>query len=385
MNTTEHSESGDGVSGVMTGSNDSAMNDTPDGATQRTEETRPKRAGAVLEILIRRPVSRGALFITISNVAFLVVGFLVLAAAVFTRLGNFWSVVVTMAFFFLVGILTRIVRSRRASRSVGKLIAQNGELLVQRDFGELLSRCAGQARGQTRAYSIQILSGILPRLGAWNFTARIAPQTAQFPISPIVVPFEPVPLDALASWKLDDAPTVQMETNRARSTAAIQGHSGGWLTRVMQSGWAGVAFLALLWSPGLYDALRYGRVDISFVMMSVFLLLALRRALFQRAHASGGQVFVVPSGLVHRTANFKTQNVAIDPELQAFPPDLHVFERPESALVATQMTASEWIVVVADTTEEVKLSMNTLELRRLLAAWLSPLPPPNIRQLSDLA
>lgn len=351
----------------------------------QSDNAETARESTVVEILIRRPLSRGALFIIVTNVSLLLLGFLVIVAATLARFGNFWSVVASMAFFVLLGILLYRVRNRLAVRRVVKLIHNNRDLIVQRDYAELLTRCAGPARGRTNAYAIQLLSATLPRLGAWNFTARIAPATSQFPISPIVVPFEPVPLDALASWKIDDAPTTQIDTRRARSTAAVQGHGGGLLTRAMQSGWAGVAFVALLWSPGLYDFVRFGRVDVAFVLMSAFLLLAFRRAAFQKAHAASGQVFVVPGGLVFRSRAAGQSAAPPDPELELDPPGLHVFDRRTGALVATQMTGNSWIVVVADISDEVKLDMNTLELNRLLAAWLSPLQPPEISQLSDLA
>ncbi len=86
------------------------------------------------------------------------------------------------------------------------------------------------------------------------------------------------------------------------------------------------------------------------------------------------QWYVVPGGLVRR----KTRGLR-----SAW--DLHLFDRRRSVLMAVQISRHQWQMIVADRDLTATSLITHKEAEVALRAWLSPLAPPSLDRMADLA
>jgi hypothetical protein len=64
--------------------------------------------------------------------------------------------------------------------------------------------------------------------------------------------------------------------------------------------------------------------------------------------------------------------------------NLHVFDRRKSVLIAHRGNFNRWTISVGDNDQRRQITVTQNEADLLLRAWLSPIPPPPVEQLSDL-
>ena len=82
---------------------------------------------------------------------------------------------------------------------------------------------------------------------------------------------------------------------------------------------------------------------------------------------------MVPAGIVLRKGKWLKRRWA-----------LHLFDRRESILLMYKLYRRQWVLVVADREACESVMGTKQELEAVLRAWLSPLAPPTLEQLSDL-
>lgn len=86
------------------------------------------------------------------------------------------------------------------------------------------------------------------------------------------------------------------------------------------------------------------------------------------------QLLAVPGGLCHRRIRRGSDDW-----------NIHLFTRESSVACIYQSGARQWMIVVADEQEHAKCAGTRKEVEFALRAWLSPLDPPTIDQLKELA
>lgn len=200
--------------------------------------------------------------------------------------------------------------------------------------------------------------------------------SAQYPsIEPIAVPFEPVPLDQSnglfvgleANTPASDAPSVRGESWRTKTGVArrIEFFGGRWLFVML-----GV-FVVL---DGLVHWMQGTLLSPTFWMLLSFLLMILVGIGGVGAWRHNKQWLLVPGGLAVR----KTARKA------ASKWDVRLYSRRSSVLFVRQTTKRHWLVCVAEDAASDHVVVTRAEVEMLLRAWLSPLTPPPVQQLSDL-
>ncbi|MEK6642585.1 MAG: hypothetical protein AABZ08_01650 [Planctomycetota bacterium] len=94
--------------------------------------------------------------------------------------------------------------------------------------------------------------------------------------------------------------------------------------------------------------------------------------LMQSSAESSRQWWLVPGGLLFRFGRMSSTFS-----------QLHVFARHSSLLCLYQRGNWSWIATVADSESTESTTLTRREADMLLRAWLSPLPPPNVKRLAD--
>ena len=64
---------------------------------------------------------------------------------------------------------------------------------------------------------------------------------------------------------------------------------------------------------------------------------------------------------------------------------VHLYNRRDSALIVQQLFRDKWLLCVADGEASGRTALTKKEAEVTLRAWLSPLPPPPVERLTDLA
>ncbi len=246
-------------------------------------------------------------------------------------------------------------------------------LLLERAFAER------SLLGPERRFAL--LTRVLATAGRIGNTIRNSPARYPKPIEPIAVPFEPHPLDhsdtplGQQAQPLEDQPDADLLEPEALEQLRQQTSEGAHIERKTRKGlgWLWAALLVLPTTAGAMYAFARGEITWPAIFLSVVVLFALigcgqATELLQRK-----QWFVVPGGLVLRKARL------VRPTW-----DLHCFRQRDSVLIAHRVDRNWWKIFVADAEDAEQVTVTPKEAHFLLRAWLSPIPPPPVDQLTDL-
>lgn len=194
-------------------------------------------------------------------------------------------------------------------------------------------------------------------------------------VEPIDVPFEPVPLDQ------SDAMFAGFEANTTSGGSfSVDGESPqtktGFARRIEFFGgrWLVVLICAGVVIQGLVHWMQGTLASPTFWMVLVLLLIAFLGIGGVGAWQHGKQWLLVPGGLAVRKTARKAKSKW----------DVRLYTRRSSVLFVRQTTKRQWLVCVAEDAASDHVMVTRSEVEMLLRAWLSPLTPPPIEQLSDL-
>lgn len=202
-----------------------------------------------------------------------------------------------------------------------------------------------------------VLTETLVKHERWGLTARLARERDFTPLEPIDVPFEPQLLG------LADGPTELGRTGPDHADASRKMR-----TRIYTGTIAAVILVFAIWLS--WATGRWWSIAVPAALgWGTNLLFALNIISF------GGltQSLAVPGGMVVRESGFLRQSWR-----------LHVYDRRSSVLTAARKADEQWFLCVADATKQLTFTLNRADVDFLLRAWLSPLHPPGVEQLSDL-
>lgn len=364
----------------------------PQSAADRGEvvpnaEPSSTKPGDLIDVPIARPISRGAAMILLTNLLYYAIWTAIVIVAVIQGFSGPWLLGIWIGGMILWVTIIELLKLRRARIRTTRFVEQNTRYLIEGEYRYVVGKLA-EIRGFARTETLASIAATIRAMGATGLTIRMGQPNRLSAIRPLGVPFEPRPLDGLVDWTIEGAELPQAIGGAARvgGGATIRA-KGGLVTRFLQSAWASVTILLVFWIPGAISAYRTGRPRSSFLIVSVFLLLSLRQALRTRAQVQGStwrQGFIVPGGLVFRKS---TGSQSRDPEGKYVAGNwtLHLFDRRKCVLFIYQRTIDRWVVQASDSQTSATVEMNRVECDRLLAAWLSPLSPPPVERLSDLA
>lgn len=304
-----------------------------------------------------------------SNALFvgILVGIAVNLAALFSFANN-WPLAVAPVIVFVLGALC-LWRMDVGHR--GRIVAR-GEAFVQDnedidDYG-LVIGLLGQGVGVLQ---------FLVQLERWGAAIRIARERDFTPIEPIRVPFEPHLLG-------EGSPPLEIDTPPRGPSAAQSDSSatpGTWPSSRGLSGtaprrrWSRTLGSVLAWVLIVIlvaDLLGSGALASRLPVMLVVVALVFLPRIFRKLYVSK-QYLAVPGGLIAREGRVREQTCR-----------LRVYDRRSSVLLATRLGSDAWTINVADATGQIAFTLKPEDAEFLLRAWLSPLEPPGVEQLSDL-
>lgn len=303
------------------------------------------------------------------------VGWVVMAAISIATLGDLVAVIALAC--ALVGLAAvAMVRHVRAYRRAYDGIVGN----TPPELSAAVERALPRLRSADAMDVVMKLSKRLAEQGARALALRIAPPAELSPVSPFDVPFEPQPLNeqqsALVAAAAAPAATAATQPANAIVTAPAAGISApsgsqiAALRRRLRLSGQGIAavYLAFQLVRALIDSISRQRPTELLFVWAGLLALFLFVPIWQY---EGSQWYVVPGAIICRTPARSGWN-------------LRLFRPRESVLCVAQLSPGRWCAVVAGEADRQRQIMTPIEARFLLAAWLSPLPPPTEAQLSDL-
>ncbi len=221
----------------------------------------------------------------------------------------------------------------------------------------------------------------LARQGREGVVVRIAKPNRGAPIDPLIVPFEPVPLDEsvplfVGLEQYAGAACGGTCTSRADDASADERASRGAFRRriLLGGGWLMIAIFAFNAAMGGWESYRARHVTLNAAMWTVYFIVALVGVGGRGAWRSRQQWLLVPGGLASRRTRFRRRDW-----------ELHLFQRESSVLIVRNDSRQIWAAYVADGQTHQMARMTGREAVMLLRAWLSPLPTPPLERLSDLA
>ncbi len=215
--------------------------------------------------------------------------------------------------------------------------------------------------------------------GCLGTAIRIAPVDQATGIDPIAVPFEPRRFDELA--EVDSAEPSQTKTetdndgearDRERAASPATVPRGIRRNLMLKGGWVVLVVLGFNWVARAIESWQRRTITPFFMFMTVVLLALLLLPAGQNL-ITGRQWLAVPAGIVLRKGKWLKRRW-----------DLHLFGRGGSVLVVYKLYRRQWVLVVANRDACESTLGTKQELDAVLRAWLSPLAPPTLEQLSDL-
>lgn len=343
---------------------------------------RDEPAASITEIQFDHPLGRSAIEISIIVAGLIsAVAFLMVVTIVARLPRSAFAMLVAVGAVLVVGamILFHQARRRGVQRVVERILGPTDRGVP--DVGATTRAVLPHIRGKQYRHGLEALARGLALRGAGGATLRIAAAPAG-PIEPLVVPFEPQPLDETLSGLMragggDDPPgpggAASPPASRARPLAGVV-PAGLHRNIILKGGWVLVIIFAVNWALAALDAWRHRRwLHPTFVLWSLGLAAMIFIPVGARL-TSSRQWFLVPGGLLLRSAGWRQRGWT-----------LHVFERSRSVLCLCRSRRNQgWAVSVSDGRESGTTLATPYECEFLLRAWLSPLPPPPLEKLGDL-
>lgn len=259
-------------------------------------------------------------------------------------------------------------------RSIEK--ARYRRLVEQAELSNIPADLARLLPGVSPDDKSYILRRYLRRLvdcGHRDCLIRLSPLNHVELQEPFAMPFEPHPVRDLSLQQKHEPPC------SAWNTASILGGSR----------------IGIQWSKRLNKVFNAFVLSVSFAVLAFYLLgflfvgVGSRFKFLSPCPIGGGLLlaltallitmpsmdcYLVPAGMVTRYTSWLRKKSS-----------LHLFLRRESLLAVFRRNPNLWILIVADRQRIESISATPEQAAQLLRAWLSPLNPPTIDQLSDLS
>jgi hypothetical protein len=289
------------------------------------------------------------------------VGLLVAAAV---GLGSGPAAGIAMALLIIVVlalIAATLVTLDAGFRTAQRLIAADTEA----DGGRIVQATVRKVwywhplRVARQALSACALAG---RIGPAVRLNRVNPPTA---IEPIVVPFEALELDE-----------TDRRFNELRTMASpVDEKTLGPIRRnvLLKGGWLVVIAFGFNCVVQAIDAVLRWRITPMLVYWTAFFLITLLIPVGTRPWMTK-QFLAVPGGLIYRRSSGFRRNWT-----------LHLFGPADSLICVLPVRRNQWGIAVADANEAASAVCTKAEAELALQAWLSPLEPPRVEELTDLA
>lgn len=353
----------------------------PQGADERSVAALPSAEPRLAEVIFARnmfdmPVMIGltVLVVVVGCATAAVLLGIFLKAAVTPAMKQ---VIVGAALLALFSLLSALML-RSQKRNVDRV-----RRALEESAGSPIETRISQILGITRSLYPQVMirkaARTLVAEGCVATAIRIASVGQATRIKPIAVPFEPRRFDELA--ELDSAESSQTKTEtdnngdaRDRERAADPASIPRGIHRnlILKGGWILLAILGIHWVARAIESSQRRTITANFMLMTVAMLAFL---LVPVGHScvTARQWLAVPGGIVLRKGKWLKRRW-----------DLHLFDRRKSVLFVYRYTRRQWVLTIADQDAYENVIGTKQELDAVLRAWLSPLPPPTLEQLSDL-
>ena len=266
----------------------------------------------------------------------------------------------------LIGLMIYLPRRRAVRRSRREVENALGEPL------EEIARVAIWRCGMSGSECVRAMVETLVQAGRVGATFRICPEKAADAVEPTSYPFEPRALEhghVNQEQSVASAQPVRAEASPSFVSSAVRRNvtlKGGWFVVVL------FGFAAL--SQVVVAVMRRRVSWMLFYWIAALVAMLLIPARAQRWRARTSECLLVPGGIIFRKSRWGAEKW-----------DLHVFDRRQSALCVYRYSRRQWMLTVADK-DACETAIGTREeMHFLLRAWLSPLEPPGLEMLSDLA
>lgn len=291
--------------------------------------------------------------------------FIVSFVAVFMPVGLTWlGLVIGGTFGFACMALYEHSVVRRWRSRAAELVQQTAGQCVEAQARHVVDYAA---RSNGDAF-VAALVQEMARSGYAGAIMRVGPAGAATVIRPIEVAFEP--------RDLNDAEKTKLEADQ--STGQHDGSTDStwiWLRTIRRRAyvrplaWLGVLWIAYNVVSASLEAWNQSR----FTLPLVIWLSMLAFVIYAWSSTTVGPWLAVPGGLVQRTARTFARSS-----------DLHLFDRRKSVLCVYCTRRRAWAFAVSDGSDTGAGTGTQEQVEFLLRAWLSPLEPPTVEQLSDL-
>jgi hypothetical protein len=260
---------------------------------------------------------------------------------------------------FIVCWAVRAQRTRAAARR-----------LNLSDLPEALKTVLSAKDYADSASFMRILVNRLIGAGKTDCVIRLCSPEKLIPVHPVTVPFEPRPLNDVTASEFEGAQAGQRESDDwlAEQTSLSLGSGRA---RIRKAILTGVAACVLIWMV-VKAIIAPGGISRDW-MIVLAVIVAVFGVTWWRRKFPNPQVFLVPGGFLVRRSPWYSQRWS-----------LHVYDRSHSVLIARQQIKESWQLRVADSEAQDTVVATEVQAAQALRAWLSPLAPPTLEQLSDL-
>jgi hypothetical protein len=328
-----------------------------------------------------RPAFRTGLVVAVALAFTLVLPFLILLAwplgvAVSSLFSQYplYSVIATVASLTPVAILATRSSAKAAERRRTELAGEGRDLPIEDRIRLLVAKLGNDAHDQA--------AEIVPAIAKDNIANVVVllGKARELRRSPLDVPFEPLPLNESsmafasldgATWSRDAAEAVQTE-----NSPGLFDLPPAWRRRLtLGVSWILVLLFVTNLTQSSVRAVRVGKPTLELIWWVSLLFLTFTGLGLGGLGAwrSTDQWLLVPGGLVRRSARSRSGEWAI-----------HLYTPASSLLFICEGRRTTRRVSVADAKTSAATEVTIAEAELLLRAWLSPIPPPSIEQLSDL-
>lgn len=209
----------------------------------------------------------------------------------------------------------------------------------------------------------------------------VAQPEKQLSWTPVPHIFEPRPLSdrnpgfiALAAGLTPPAGGLR-EQESMQPEAASEPWAAWRLRAQMQNPWIVIIALICILTLGIEVLSSIRRGSIVFGWVAVFAFIPLCVLLEKYFLSSNKLFFIVPGGLLVREYRGTRSRHA----------RLKLYARLDSVLLVQRDAFDHWSLHVADADEDHQCALSATEAEMALRAWFSPVPPPRVEELSDLA
>lgn len=287
--------------------------------------------------------------------------FIALMVAVANLLSTVLAVIVAVAGMLGTLIAIAIRAEHKRKRQIDECIEKYA------DPAALLATLAELLRRGDRKSGFQEAAKRLVERGRTGGAARLYVEALPPPIEPLTVEFEPCPISEIdASFRGIALSADEVNESDERSETRRR------FRRAWRMGglWVNVYVLFQVVVQG-FESWRAQWFTTRFlIFLAIFVALLVIQ--FTRVSPSSN-ILLIPGGLVRRRPRWLSARTG-----------LHVFDPRTSVLIAHAHHGHQWAWTVADGQEQLSGLVTELEVRTLLRAWLSPIPPPTREMLESV-